>query len=133
MNQTLESIGKMMGPDETFVVFPEGVMLNYLSRRLAPTKHISFMPAELALFGGEKSMLAALQKNPPDHVIFVPRNMREYGYRAFVVDYCLEITGWINDNYGKFKQLGLSRTREQKIAYQVLCGSRTAESNTPVP
>ncbi len=132
LSQTLEFIGVIMRPDETFVVFPEGVMLNYLSRRPNPTKYISFMPAELALFG-EKSMLDALQENPPDHVLILSRGMREYGYLGFGADYCLEITGWMNDNYSKFKYLGLSRTREQKIAYQVLCGSRTAESNPPVP
>ena len=133
LSQTLKNIAAKIGPDETFVVFPEGVMLNYLSRRPNPTKYFSFMPAELALFS-EEAMLAALRKNPPDHVLIVSRNLGEYGYRGgFRVDYCLKLSGWISDNYGKLKELGLLRTRDQRVVYGVVYPSRTAKSNLPGP
>lgn len=47
LSQTLEAIDAKIGSDETFVVVPEGVMLNYLSRRLNPTKYIGLMPTRL--------------------------------------------------------------------------------------
>jgi hypothetical protein len=133
LSQTLESIAKM-GPDETFVVVPEGVMLNYLSRRISPTKYISFMPAELALLGGEKSMLAALRETPPDYVIVVPKTLRNYGYRAFGVDYCLELAAWMNDNYGNTQILGQTRLNGQrKAAYTIYSVERIDKSPPTVP
>ena len=131
LSQTLEAIAVKIGSDETFVVVPEGVMLNYLSRRRNPTKYISFMPVELALFG-EDAMLAALRKKPPDYVIVVPRNTRELGYRGFGQDYCLKLSNWIDDNYGQIKLLGQAITmhRGKKIVYSVF-GFKQIDKSTP--
>ncbi len=127
LRQALEYIDAKMGPDETFVVFPEGVMLNYLSRRSNPTKHISFMPAELALFG-EDAMLAALEQKPPDQVLVVPRPLAEYGFKTFGKDYCMELSRWINRNYRNGRLIGQSIARDsKKTIYAVYCVSRTSE------
>ena len=90
------------------------------------------MPIESAIFG-EKTMLAALQKNPPDHVLITPTDLGEYGYRAFGADYGMELAGWGGRNYGKIKPLGPSRTKEQEIIYRVWYASRIAESNPSAP
>ena len=118
----------MMGPDETFVVFPEGVMLNYLSRRPNPTKHLSFMPAELALFGGEKAIVDALEQDPPDHVLVVPRSLKEYGFKTFGRDYCVKLSRWIDRDYENPRVIGRSVERgSKKTVYTVYCISRISE------
>jgi hypothetical protein len=83
---------------ETLAVFPDGAMLNFLARRASPTPYYTFMPAELAIFG-ESRMAAALREHPPDFAVLRPRSMSEYGYRAFGVDYGLELSAWLERHY----------------------------------
>jgi hypothetical protein len=85
-------------PDETLGVLPEGVMLNYLTRRASPTKYITWMPPELYFFG-EANMLAALQAAPPDWVLVAPRDFKEYGLPPFGEGYGDAIARWITRNY----------------------------------
>ncbi|NQT87245.1 glycosyltransferase family 39 protein, partial [bacterium] len=65
VNQALALLEEWVGEDQTFVVFPEGVMLNFLTRRRSPTRYIKFVPPEMLMFG-EAAMLEAFQANPPD-------------------------------------------------------------------
>jgi hypothetical protein len=85
-------------PDQTLAVLPEGVMLNYLTRRAAPTEYITWMPPELYFFG-EANMLAALRAAPPDWVLLVPRDFKEYGLPPFGEGYADSIANWIDANY----------------------------------
>jgi hypothetical protein len=83
---------------QTVLVFPEGVMLNYLSRRDNPTPYISFMPPEVLMFGQE-AILAAMKDHPPDYVVLNSySNPREYGFQT-TADYAGEIVRWIDANY----------------------------------
>ena len=84
--------------DQTLAVLPEGVMLNYLTRRAAPTKYITWMPPELYFFG-EVNMLAALKTAPPDWVLLAPRDFKEYGLPPFGEGYADSIANWIDANY----------------------------------
>jgi hypothetical protein len=87
-----------VAPTETLAVLPEGVMLNYLTRRAAPTKFITWMPPELYFFG-EAKMLAALQVEPPDWVLLLPRDLEEYGVSPFGAGYADSIARWIDARY----------------------------------
>ncbi|MEK7680179.1 MAG: hypothetical protein AAB356_08300, partial [Deltaproteobacteria bacterium] len=78
MNVLLENIEKIMGPEEGFVVMPEGALVNYLSRRPNPTGFINFVPADVQMFG-EEAMLAALRRTPPPYLIMSSRDTSEYG------------------------------------------------------
>jgi hypothetical protein len=107
-------------PEATFVALPEGVMLNYLTRRTNPTRYISFMPPELSIFGQEK-MLFELRANPPDFVVQVSRGLREYGYRGLGVDYATELSKWMRMNYWRKQIIGKSRrvTPEKIYIYDI--------------
>jgi hypothetical protein len=61
-------IQQLVPPDGTVAVFPQGLMLNYLTRRPASIKHVNFMPPEV-LAAGEAEILSALQEHPPDAVV----------------------------------------------------------------
>ena len=125
-SQALANLDKVIGADETFVVLPEGVMFNYLSRRQSPTKYISFMPAELAIFS-EEPMLESLKENPPDYVLLLPRDLSEYGYEGFGKDYCLKLTDWLNTNYGQMILLGQARNRTKKTSYSIYLAKRITQ------
>ena len=63
-------------PEETtFIVAPEGVMLNYLARRNNSSRYYSFIPFEVELYG-EETIIADFNKNPPDYFIIQLSNIR---------------------------------------------------------
>jgi hypothetical protein len=51
VQQVPERLEALVPPDGTLVAMPEGVMLNYLTRRASPTPYTTFMPTELAVYG----------------------------------------------------------------------------------
>jgi len=83
---------------ETLAVLPEGVMINYLGRRVNPTGHVNFMPPELLIFG-EDRILEAFRRNPPDLVALAHKDTREYGVGFFGKGYARELYGWVEANY----------------------------------
>ncbi|MAT69265.1 MAG: hypothetical protein CMJ58_07030 [Planctomycetaceae bacterium] len=94
----LDTIAAYVAADETVAVLPEGVMLNFLSRRASGTKFITWMPPEV-LFFGEEAMLADLAAAAPDWIVLAPRDLDEYGYRGFGDDYCRATAAWIDAHY----------------------------------
>jgi len=105
VNKALEALRLHARPDQTLAVFPEGVMINYLSRHVNPTPYIVFIPVEIALFG-EDRMVASLEAHPPDYVMVVHRETSEYGVRSFGRDYARNIYAWIVANYRPITLIG---------------------------
>jgi hypothetical protein len=105
VNKALEVLRNYVQPDQTLAVFPEGVMLNYLSRHVNPTPYTVFIPIELAMFG-EDRMVASLQAHPPDYVMLVHRDTSEYGVPYFGRDYGYKTSSWIAANYRPALQIG---------------------------
>jgi hypothetical protein len=104
LNQTLKALGDR-NPDATLAVLPEGVMLNYLSRRVNPTGHLNFMPPELLIFG-EDSILAAFQAHPPDLIALTHKDTREYGVGFFGRGYGRILYRWVTTHYQPVERFG---------------------------
>jgi hypothetical protein len=104
--EVLARIDAVIPSQASFVVLPEGVMLNYLSRRINPTPYVTFMPPELSIFG-ERNILMAMQQHPPDFVLLVPKDTSEYGVAPFGVDpnYGMEIMEWVKQEYAAIDSL----------------------------
>ena len=56
----------------TMVVFPEGVMVNYLARFASPLPTYFFLSTD-------GQLVQRLRANPPDLVVLISRDLREYG------------------------------------------------------
>jgi hypothetical protein len=93
-------------PTNTLAVLPEGVMLNYLTRRDNPTPYVVFA-FEVWAFG-ETNMLAAYEKNPPDYIVLVQRDSSEYGVPYFGLQkgYGLDVMQWVRRNYKPVELIG---------------------------
>jgi len=93
-------------PTNTLAVLPEGVMLNYLTRRDNPTPYVVFA-FEVWAFG-EQTMLAAYEKNPPDYIVLVRRDSSEYGVPYFGLQkgYGLDVMQWVRRNYEPVQLIG---------------------------
>ncbi|MCX5713887.1 MAG: hypothetical protein NT033_03570, partial [Candidatus Omnitrophica bacterium] len=98
VNLALDKIEEIVKKDEKFLVFPEGIILNYLTRRDSPSKYVGFSFVELDVFG-ENNILNSLIKNKPDYIIIVDRDVSEFGYVYSNKTYAPKITSWINKNY----------------------------------
>ena len=89
----------------SLLVVPEGVMLNYLLRRPVPISAYNFNPYWL---NWRDRILGGLQKAPPDYVVLISRDMREYGMNYFgdSPEHGKKILAWIDANYRRVWQAG---------------------------
>ncbi len=94
-------------PDETIAVVPEGIMINYLTRRATSVPFVNYMPPEVAAFG-EPAMVRAFEARPPDYVLLVDRDTSEYGYASFGSDarYGRRLLTWIRGRYDEAARIG---------------------------
>lgn len=93
----LHGADKIMGKDAGFVVFPQGVMLNFLTKRPDPLPYNTFMFAEVIKFG-EQEMLRSFKRIRPEYVVvgnyaLPPENSLIY------TGYPYDIRAWILANY----------------------------------
>lgn len=97
----MEKAREIIPQTSSFVVIPEGVMLNFLLRQPNPTPYINFVPPELVMFG-EKNIIQKSNESNIDYVIIVHYelptiyNVNYYGKDA---NYGSEIMKWIEENY----------------------------------
>jgi hypothetical protein len=107
----LDALAQIARDGDTVAVLPEGVMLNYLSRRDSPLRVVNVMPPELLTFG-EDAVLGPLKADPPDFVIFVHRDTGEYGYPLFGTDprYGRYTMDWVTTRYRQIRSLGQNPT-----------------------
>ena len=115
----LEHIEAHIEPGQTLAVLPEGVMLNYLSRRATSIPFINFMPPELLMFG-EDSILHALEEAPPDFIALVHKNTAEYGAPLFGTHYGQRIMAWIEQNYRVIERVGAPPLRDRRFGMFLL-------------
>ena len=101
-------------PQDTVVVLPEGVMINYLSRRRNSTPIVNLMPPEMLMFG-EDRILRALQATPPTYVVLVHKDTTEYGFRFFGRDYGQSIEKWLMQNYRTAQLIGAMPLRDDRF------------------
>ena len=117
--KALEELGRRARPDQTLLVLPEGVIINYLSRRVNPTPYFVFMPVELALFG-EEQMLSSMQAHPADFVMLVHRDTSEYGVRFFGRDYGRKLYAWMMAHYRPITLIGAPPLQDKRFGILLL-------------
>jgi hypothetical protein len=117
----LERIDALTRADQTLAVFPEGVMLNYLSRRRAPTRFVSFMPPEWDAFG-EGAILQSHSDARPDLILLVRRDVSEYGVGPFGRDsrYGAGFTRWVSGRYKVLETIGRDPDESRGYGIRVL-------------
>lgn len=99
LNLAVDWIGKNVPPAATLAALPEGLMLNYLSRRTNPTPCLDWNPTFLAAFG-TTHMTAALTNHPPDYLALVEWQTYEFGTGYFgTAGYGEDVMTWIQANY----------------------------------
>ncbi|HEX3577522.1 MAG TPA: hypothetical protein VHY33_03070 [Thermoanaerobaculia bacterium] len=84
--RTLTSvIGAVQGG--TLAVIPEGITINYLAAVPTTLSFHTFTPVEVDSPQADDAIVRELTTRPPDRLLMVSRDLREYGARAFGADY----------------------------------------------
>ena len=119
LQRLLDLVSERVAPGQTLAVIPEGVMVNYLSRRANPTPYINFMPPELIVFG-EDRIVDAYRSSPPDFVVVTNRGASDYGYRLLGHDYGQEIGQWLEESYCLVMQIDDPELGKEEFAILML-------------
>jgi hypothetical protein len=100
VNWTVEQL-RDVPRQATLLVLPEGVMINYLARRINPVPTWNgSIPEEI--------YVKQLQATPPDYIVFISRDLREFGIKRFGDEgnQGHEIMKWVVANYWLEKKAG---------------------------
>ena len=114
VRDTLSEIDQFLGPHETLTVIPEGIMLNYLSRRRSALPYLNLLPPEYIIYG-EQAIIHALRTNPPDAILIVGKSMHEQDVQPFGHDeeYGKKTLQWIGEHYETHRILGADPLSEE--------------------
>ena len=119
VNAAIHHIEEYARPNQTLVVMPEGIMLNYLTRRSSPVRYTNYIPPPVVLHG-EETILRALQESPPDFVLLAHKDTSEFGYRFFGHDYAQSIMKWLQMNYDTVERIGNMPLRNEQFGMLLL-------------
>ncbi len=104
LNELMRSVH---GP--TLSVMPEGTTINYFTRLPTPLTFHMFTPPETADPSVERAVLMELKSRRPVEIVVVSRDVSEYGFRGFGVDYDREIFAYALQNYRVERSWALPR------------------------
>jgi len=107
--------------ETTLAVLPEGVMVNYLSRRVNSTKYMLWNPAEMIGFG-QNTMTTSFRENAPDYVMLIHRDSSEYGVKYFGQEerFGLKLMQWIEASYEPVCLIGNEPLRNSLFGIKIL-------------
>ncbi len=110
-----------VAPGDSVVVLPEGVMLNYLTRRINPTRYTNLMVPELKTYG-ESGIIADFEGHSPTYFILVHKNTSEYGVGYFGTDpdNGMKIMTWINAHYAPVALFGAEPFKGKRFGIKIL-------------
>ena len=101
-------------PEASLLVLPEGVIVNYLTRRVNPTRHLNFFPPEIMIFGEER-ILQDLKAEPPDYVVLVHRETGEYRLPLFGTHYAPRLLEWAREDYELVARVGAEPLARERL------------------
>src|SRR6185312_11555709 len=95
------------GQERRALVLPEGEMVNYLARLPSPVAPFFFFSAATS-DGREAEIVRQLDRNPPDWIALVSRDLREYGVQRYgeSPEQGGQILEWARNRYAPVATLG---------------------------
>lgn len=84
--------------DDTVLMLPEGVLLNFVTGRNTNTKLYHLIPNHIAALG-EKNIITELQTNPPDYIYIADIDYYMYGKSFICKDFGVNFCNAVYENY----------------------------------
>jgi hypothetical protein len=100
MKIAVDWINQNVPTNATLAVVPQGITLNYLTRRVNPTPCLFWDPNLMAVCG-QKEMTESFESHPPDYVLLVGGSLSDWDLPYFGSDPSdgEEVINWIRKNY----------------------------------
>jgi hypothetical protein len=98
IDEFLKNTDNIMGRDIGFVAFPQGAMLNFLTKRASPLPHIIFRDVELIKYG-EKAILHSFAEHKPEYIVMTNEGIFPANYPKVKGKQALAIKAWIFGHY----------------------------------
>jgi len=95
------------------LVVPQGVGITFLAGLQNALGIHALLPQDIAGRYDDARIIADLERNPPDFVVYTSADTREYGKQGFGADYGQAIAQWIEARY---ERRGLWRTQSYRVA-----------------
>jgi hypothetical protein len=95
-----QSIVSKTRDHDGLVVFPEGELLNSVTRRDNPMRYKLTIPGYLTA-ANEGAVLSDLRRSRPAAIVICRRYTSEYGPGEFGTDYGRSLHEWVTDNYSE--------------------------------
>lgn len=93
-------------PGTRVLVLPQGVGFTFLAGLTSAGGMHSFLPVEFGDAASDAELVGRLEQAPPEVVLWVPSDLREYGSAGFGVDYAQQTAAWLNAHYTAVAQFG---------------------------
>lgn len=97
-DKVVEYITKTTKPTDKVVVFPEGMIINFLTDRQSDGFYNSMLPLYVETFGEDK-IIEHFNNNKPEYIVFNSLNMKDYYFEYICKDYALDFCGFVQENY----------------------------------
>jgi hypothetical protein len=118
---TVSWIESNTAQSNTIAVLPQGMLINYLTRRPNPTPYVCLTPTEVESYG-ETNITAAYIRTPPDYIILVSEDTSDWKLGAFGVErgYGYDLMQWIRANYAPVWGMGAEPLQTKRFGIRVL-------------
>ncbi|HNH84635.1 MAG TPA: hypothetical protein PL157_19850 [Acidobacteriota bacterium] len=116
-----DDLAMRVNRNQTLVVLPEGILLNYLLRIPNPTPFLAFTPYDLVSFGGEAHTVQVMSTHPPDFIVLVHRSFSDWDYPFFGQDpkYGKLMMDWVKEHYTQVRVIGSEPGTGQKFGVAI--------------
>ncbi|MDD3012871.1 MAG: glycosyltransferase family 39 protein [Candidatus Gastranaerophilales bacterium] len=119
LNETLDYIKNNIPKDKTFLMIPEGPMLNFLTDRASDNKYYNLIPTFVLAYGEDK-IVNDLSKKSPDYIFINNRDTLELIYQFFGVDYGFKIQNFVDNNYNFVTEYGNNMFKIKIYKHKIL-------------
>lgn len=97
LNKLTNYIKAEIPAESSFMMMPEGLMINFLTDRKGNSWFYSLTPNFVEAF--ENKIIRDMQVKKPDYIFITNQNTNDYGFRSFGEDYGKSIYNYVKDNY----------------------------------
>lgn len=101
-NQLIKFINENTKNTDKIVIFPEGLMVNYLTQRPSDDFYNSLLPLYEETFGEEK-FIEHFKRTKPEYIVFNNWNTKDYYYKYICDDYARPFCSFVTENYTQQK------------------------------
>lgn len=101
-NELISFIEQKTNKNDKIVIFPEGLLVNFLTDRKSDGYYNSMLPLYIESFG-EDNIIKYFEQNKPEYFVLSNQNMSDYGFNFICNDYAFGLCEFISKNYNQIK------------------------------